>query len=105
MRGRQVHFEEVYADILQRAYLPPLRKPADNSHNGLLSKLQKAIGWFSLYRTEANKIECRKALNYLDIRPNAIAGAFGDIYDREIERSLGGLARSRFSPRAIRNSP
>ena len=195
--AREVHFEEVYVDILQRAYLPPLRNPADSSHKGLLSTLQEAMGgtvivkgeefflhnrqgdlefsllaeglrklgllwllvrngtlqrgsvlfwdepetnlnpklygvlmeallglqrsgvqiflathdyavlkeidlrsrsddaisWFSLYRTEANEIECRKALNYLDIRPNAIAEAFGDIYDREIERSLGGLAR------------
>lgn len=195
--AREVHFEEVYPDILQRAYLPPLRNPSDNSNKGLLSTLQTAIGgtvkvkgeefflhnrqgdlefallaeglrklgllwllvrngalargsvlfwdepetnlnpkmygplvdvllqlqrvgvqiflathdyavlkeldlrnrsddaigWFSLYRTEAGEIECRKALSYLDIRPNAIAEAFSDIYDREIQRSLGGLPR------------
>ena len=195
--AREVHFEEVYRDILHRAYLPPLRHPTGVSHKGLLATLQKAIGgtvivkgeefflrnrqgnlefsllaeglrklgllwllvrngtlqcgsvlfwdepetnlnpslygilmqvllelqrsgvqiflathdyavlkeidlrsrsedaigWFSLYRTEAGEIECRKARNYLDIHPNAIAEAFGDIYDREIERSLGGLPR------------
>ena len=194
---REVHFEEVYRDILHRAYLPPLRNPADISHKGLLATLQKAIGgtitikgeefflhnsrgdlefsllaegmrklgllwllirngtlsrgsvlfwdepetnlnpkmygplvnvllqlqrggvqiflathdyavlkeldlrsriddvigWFSLYRTEVGEIECRKARNYLDIHPNAIAEAFGDMYDREIDRSLGRPAR------------
>lgn len=38
---REIHFEEVYKDILDRAYLPPLRKPG-NSH--LLDNLQRIIG-------------------------------------------------------------
>lgn len=38
---REIHFEEIYSDILDRAYLPPLRK-TENSH--LLDKLQHAIG-------------------------------------------------------------
>ena len=42
--AREVHFEEVYADILQRAYLPALRNLADSSHKGLLSTLQDAMG-------------------------------------------------------------
>ncbi len=42
--AREVHFEEVYVDILQRAYLPALRNPEDSSHKGLLSTLQKAMG-------------------------------------------------------------
>lgn len=40
---REIHFEEIYADILDRAYLPPLRGPADASRRTLLEKLQKAI--------------------------------------------------------------
>ena len=42
--AREVHFDAVYADILQRAYLPPLRNASGNSNKGLLSTLQKAIG-------------------------------------------------------------
>ena len=38
---REIHFEEVYTDILDRAYLPPLRIP-ENKH--LLGKLQASIG-------------------------------------------------------------
>ena len=30
---------------------------------------------------------------YLDIHPNAIDEAFDDLYDRQIQRSLGGLKR------------
>ncbi len=40
---REVHFEEVYADILDRAYRPALRGPVDNPRRKLLSSLQKAI--------------------------------------------------------------
>ena len=50
--AREVHFEEVYVDILQRAYLPPLRNPADSSHKGLLSTLQKAIGGTVTFKGE-----------------------------------------------------
>ncbi len=38
---REIHFEEVYTDIIDRAYLPPLRAPG-NKH--LLDKLQSSIG-------------------------------------------------------------
>ena len=42
--AREVHFEEVYRDILHRAYLPPLRGPLPEPRQSLLNKLQKAIG-------------------------------------------------------------
>ncbi|MCY3692360.1 MAG: AAA family ATPase [Chloroflexota bacterium] len=42
--AREVHFEEVYRDILHRAYLPPLRGPLPPSQQRLLDNLQKAIG-------------------------------------------------------------
>jgi len=40
---REVHFEEVYADILDRAYRPALRGPTDKARKKLMTTLQKAI--------------------------------------------------------------
>jgi len=40
---REIHFEEIYADILDRAYLPPPRDPTDHDY-GLLVDLQEIIG-------------------------------------------------------------
>ncbi len=37
---REVHFEEVYADVLDRAYRPALRGPTDKERRELLSALQ-----------------------------------------------------------------
>ena len=42
--NREVHFEEVYRDILDRAYLPSLRGPIDSDGECLLEKLREAIG-------------------------------------------------------------
>lgn len=41
---REVHFEEVYKDILDRAYLPALRGPIDSGRDDLLAGLREAIG-------------------------------------------------------------
>ena len=41
---REVHFEEVYKDILDRADLPVLREPMDSRRNEILTRLQRAIG-------------------------------------------------------------
>ena len=195
---REIHFDEVYADILDRAYLPLLRGPIDNSRRRLLTDLQKVVdgkvvieneefflsnrqgklefsllaegmrklallwlliqngtlpngavlfwdepetnlspklfgavmnillelqrngvqvflathdyvileeldlrkqeedevAFHSLYRAEkTGEIACNTSPNYLGIHPNAIADAFTDLYDREIERSLGHLRR------------
>ena len=196
--AREVHFEEVYSDILDRAYLPPPRGLAKDTRRKLLSILQKAVdgkvvieneefflhnkqgklefsllaegmrklgllwllirngtlnggsilfwdepetnlnpklygtvmnvllelqrngvqvflathdyvileeldlrkreeddvAFHSLYRDdETGEIACNTAASYLGIHPNAIAEAFDDLYDREIERSLGHLRR------------
>ena len=195
--AREVHFEEVYRDILLRAYLPPLRGPLPEARQRLLNTLRKVMGgeivvrgeefflsneqgdleftllaegwrklgllWLlirngtmqkgsvlfwdepeanlnpkmfktvtqvllelqragvqvffathdyvmlkeldlqmteedqvafhSLYRDETGEIACHTTSRYLDIHPNAIDEAFDDLYDREIERSLGGLNR------------
>ena len=38
---RDIHFEEIYADILDRAYRPALRGPIDHSRRKLLKNLQE----------------------------------------------------------------
>lgn len=196
--ARETHFEEVYQDILHRAYLPILRGPRDEQRNLLLPQLEGELGgsvfvqneefflhnkqgnlefsllaegirklallWLliqngvltggsalfwdepetnlnpklfgvvmdillelqrdrvqifiathdyvilkeldlrkkdsddvtfhSLYQDEeSGELACRTTSSYLDIHPNAIAEAFDDLYDREIERSLGGLVK------------
>lgn len=40
---RDIHFEEIYADILDRAYRPALRGPLDTDRKRVLRTLQKAI--------------------------------------------------------------
>ena len=42
--AREVHFEEVYRNILLRAYLPPLRGPLPAARQQLLDSLEEAIG-------------------------------------------------------------
>ena len=197
LAAREVHFEEVYRDILLRANLPALRQPIDDAHRRMLESLENVIGgkvsvrgeefflsneqgdleftllaegfrklgllWLlirngtlregsvlfwdepeanlnpkmfrvvinvlldlqragvqvffathdyvilkeldlqmtdedkvafhSLYRDEAGEIACHTTGRYLDIHPNAIAETFTDLYDREIERSFGGILR------------
>ena len=194
---REIHFEEIYDDILIRAYLPVLREPIDDSHRQMLENLERVIGgkvivkgeefflsseqgdleftllaegwrklgllWLlirngtlrngsvlfwdepeanlnpkmfrvvievllelqragvqvffathdyvilkeldlqmteedsvafhSLYRDADGEIACHTTSRYLEISPNAIDEAFDDLYDRQIQRSLGGLMR------------
>ncbi len=194
---REIHFESVYSDLIDRAYLPPLREPIDHMAKRLLGLLVKAMGgevsirneefflnsergdieftllaeglrklgllWLlirngslrpgsvlfwdepetnlnpklygvvidvllelqrngvqiflathdygilkeldlqmreddevafhSLYHDETGEIACNTARSYLSISPNAIAEAFDDFYDRQIERSLGNFGR------------
>lgn len=40
---RNIHFEEVYADIITKALLPPLRGPSDSARRKITAILQKAI--------------------------------------------------------------
>ena len=54
---------------------------------------EDAVAFHSLYRDEEGEIACRTTGRYLDIHPNAIAETFTDLYDREIERSFGGILR------------
>ena len=41
---REIHFEEIYRDVLDRAYLPPLRGPQDTRRGDLLTRLEKSVG-------------------------------------------------------------
>jgi predicted ATPase len=41
--ARQIHFEEIYADIVDRAYAPPLKGPPDPTRKKLLASLHKSI--------------------------------------------------------------
>ena len=53
---------------------------------------EDAVAFHSLYRDkETGEIACHTTRHYLGIHHNAIDEAFDDLYDREIERSLGGL--------------
>lgn len=49
---REVHFEEIYADILDRAYRPSLRGPTDSERWKLLTTLQKAMDGKVLIKEE-----------------------------------------------------
>ncbi|MCP4219355.1 MAG: AAA family ATPase [bacterium] len=40
---REIHFEEIYADLLDRAYLPPRRGALDRKSKRLLTTLEKVI--------------------------------------------------------------
>ena len=52
------------------------------------------VTFHSLYKDEeSGKLACKTTSSYLDIHPNAIMEAFDHLYDREIERSLGGLVK------------
>lgn len=41
---RELTFEEIYDDILVRAYLPPLRQKPDAEHERMLSEISKVMG-------------------------------------------------------------
>ena len=52
------------------------------------------VAYHSLYHDEGSgEIACNTARRYLDIHPNVIEEAFEEIYDRQIERSLGDFGR------------
>ena len=191
--GRNIHFEEIYSDILDRAFLPPILGAPDRPRRKLLEKLRRAldgkvrvgndefflrsrqgsleftllaeglrklgllwlliqngtlvegsvlfwdepetnlnprlfgpvveilfelqrqgvqvfiathdylilkqldlqttdkdqVSYHALHRDETGELVCSTTNSYLGIDPNAIADAFSDVYDLEIQRSLG----------------
>lgn len=67
-----------------------------STHNYVLLKefdLRKrnddAIRYVSLYRDATGAVIANSSDDYSGIDPNAIAGTFSDLYDRELKRSLG----------------
>ena len=60
----------------------------------LQKKAGDDIAFHSLYQeTESSELACHTADSYSGIHPNAIADAFATVYDREVQRSLGGLKK------------
>lgn len=58
----------------------------------LRQKKGDAIRYLSLYRDDQKAVVATASDSYVGIGPNAIAGTFSDLYDRELKRSLGGLS-------------
>ena len=56
----------------------------------LRKKIDDKIQYISLFRDELDAVSAKSTEDYLSINPNAIAGTFDDIYDRELKRSLTG---------------
>ena len=88
-------FESVIGVLLQLQRMGVQIFIATHDH-GILKELdlqgtkEDKIAYHSLHRDSGGgEIACHKARTYLDIHPNAIAEAFTDLYDREVERSLG----------------
>ena len=51
---------------------------------------QDQVAFHSLFRNpDTDEIECHTTDRYLDIHPNAISDTFSELYDRDIQRSLG----------------
>ena len=60
----------------------------------LRQKEEDDVAFHSLYHDEETvEIVCNTSSHYLGIRPNPIAEAYDSIYDRMIERNLGGIGR------------
>ena len=57
----------------------------------LRKKAGDAIRYLSLYRDADAAVVSNASDSYLGITPNAIASTFSHLYDRELQRSLGGL--------------
>lgn len=69
-----------------------------STHNYVLLKefdLRKkegdAIRYLSLFRDASGAVSSNASDSYLGIHPNAIASTFSHLYDRELDRSLGGI--------------
>jgi len=60
----------------------------------LQRKSEDEVVFHSLHKKKENgEIACSSTDSFLEIDPNAIADTFDDLYDREVERSLGGRLR------------
>ena len=57
---REIYFEEIYADILDRAYLPPLRGRPDAQRKKILKQLQKIINGRVVIKNEEFFLRSRR---------------------------------------------
>ncbi len=61
-RRREIYFEEVYADILDRAYLPPPRSPLDAPSKSLVKHIRKHIDGNVVTRDEEFFLQTQQGL-------------------------------------------
>jgi predicted ATPase len=59
----------------------------------LRSRQQDRVAFHSLFWNDDGELACETAERYGAIHHNTIADAFGDLYDREVECSLGRVAK------------
>ena len=57
---RELHFEEVYRDILARAYLPPYRGAPDADRRGLLNQLRDCLGGSVVFQNDEFFLKSRQ---------------------------------------------
>jgi ABC-type ATPase involved in cell division len=50
-----------------------------------------AVRYISLFRDDSGAVTSKASDSYLGIDANAVASTFSDLYDRELQRSLGGI--------------
>ena len=56
----------------------------------LQASTQDAVEFHALYFEDSGAVVCRSVDSYRELEPNAIAAAYDDLYDREIERTMRG---------------
>ena len=56
----------------------------------LQRETQDAVEFHALYFETSGAVACRSVDNYLELKPNAIAAAYDELFDLEIERSMQG---------------
>ncbi len=57
---REIHFEEIYVDIIRKAFLPSLKGPVDKQRRALLNRLQKAMEGKVIVKQEEFFLESRQ---------------------------------------------
>ncbi len=57
---REIHFEEIYVDIIRKAFLPLLKGPADKQRKGLLKILQDAMEGKVIQKNEEFFLKSRR---------------------------------------------
>lgn len=59
----------------------------------LRATAEDEVAYHALFFDESGAVECRTVERYIELEPNAIAGAFTTLYDLEVERTVHGPGR------------